>query len=178
MIDAEVVRLRRLRDSALRARALAQALSDEDSRVDSEVSSLISRSALVCWGIARSVSGRLRAHPYQKFQQGPSPVTAALDRASTVLTAGLAKQKDRKMSVLAKELQQVVREVDDTRALTWLPDLSDTLGRYQVLIRGLARDIAAAATTETGSRVEIAQATVARDAVASEAVENWPYLAI
>ena len=68
MIDAEVLRLRRLRNVALRARALAKNL-DYDS---AEGQTVFTKSAVACWTIARIASGRLRAHPYLSYQQDPA----------------------------------------------------------------------------------------------------------
>ncbi len=68
MIDIEVIRLRQLRNTALRARAIATAL---DAGHSGKVDSVLSRSALACWRIARVVTGKLRAHPYQSYQRDP-----------------------------------------------------------------------------------------------------------
>jgi hypothetical protein len=46
MIDTEVVRLRKLRNAALRARALAKALES-----DSIAHCVFAKSALICWTI-------------------------------------------------------------------------------------------------------------------------------
>ena len=74
MIDAEVSRLRKLRNVALRARALAKILDS-----DSQEQSVFARSAVICWTIARVASGRLRAHPYLSYQQGPSRMRDVAD---------------------------------------------------------------------------------------------------
>lgn len=76
-------------------------------------------------------------------------------------------------------LQRVARELDDARALTWSPTLSDTLGRSQKEIRALMNELAAGVFAETGTRLE-APATVA--AMTGERrgeipAANWPYLA-
>ena len=48
------------------------------------------------------------------------------------------------------QLQCLVREVDDTRALTWNSDLSDTLGRCQQQLLKLTEEWGAAARQEIG----------------------------
>jgi len=67
MIDAEVMRLRRLRNTVLRARAMARMLDSHSGRLNS----VFSRSAIDCWRVARVITGKLRAHPYLPYQQGP-----------------------------------------------------------------------------------------------------------
>ncbi len=52
MIDTEVARLRRLRNTALRARALAAALDSDPARLGS----VFSRGAVNCWQIARVIT--------------------------------------------------------------------------------------------------------------------------
>jgi len=76
MIDAEVLRLRDLRNMALRARALANSL-DSGSLADDSV---LARSAVTCWTIARIATGRLRAHPYLSYQKEPGQLRGLADR--------------------------------------------------------------------------------------------------
>jgi hypothetical protein len=132
MIDAEVTRLRRLRSTALKVRALAEAMAAHSVRRDS----VFSQGGRSCWRIARLMTGTLRAHPYLSYQRGPSGVRAVYDRASAGLLSGIAQYRGRSLQVFAVELQRVARELDDTRALTWSADLSDALGRSQIQIRG------------------------------------------
>ena len=70
MIDDEVMRLRRLRNTALRAREIAAMLDSNAA----DRSSVLSQSAVSCWRIARVITGRLREHPYPSYQRGPSTV--------------------------------------------------------------------------------------------------------
>ncbi len=84
------------------------------------------------------------------------------------------------MHAYAARLQCLLRDLDDTRALTWDPHLSDTLGRAQMQMRRLLQELAgtqqAAApavmpridTTSTNGR------TLGDVAIATD----WPYLAI
>ena len=132
MVDAEVLRLRKLRNVALRARALAKAL--ESNPVDPGV---FAESSVICWTVARIASGTLRAHPYQSYQKGTHFLRAAADRTVASLAAWIARRQNRSYRIFAEELKCVAREVSDVRALTWLPDLSDALGRSQLQLRRL-----------------------------------------
>ncbi len=146
MIDAEVLRLRRLRDIALRTRALGKFL-DSESDADHSV---FARSAAACWTVARIATGRLRAHPYLSYQQGPSRLRSVADRLLASLLALSAQRSNHALSVYGEQLQAVAREVDDVRALTWSPDLSDALGRMQIQIRRLANELELGAHVEAG----------------------------
>ena len=179
MIDAEVLRLRKLRNVALRARALAKAL-DSDS---AEEQSVFARSAVICWTIARVASGRLRAHPYLSYQQGPSQLRDLADRLITSLVAMNARRQNRTLSVYAQQLQTVAREVDDVRALTWSPDLSDALGRMQIQMRRQANELDLGAGGESGfammPRAKAVACAEANNSLDEMTVDNgWPYLAI
>jgi hypothetical protein len=176
MIDAEVLRLRNLRNIALRTRAVANTLSSESD-------SVLARSAVTCWTIARIATGHLRAHPYLSYQKGPSRLRELADRLLASFVALNARRGNRRLSVFALQLQAVTRAVDDVRALTWSPDLSDALGRMQIQIRRLANELELGALAETGEtmmpRVQAAVCTEAGDSLNDISVENnWPYLAI
>ena len=175
MVDAEVLRLRNLRNVALRARAVAHGL-------DSDSDSILARSAVICWTIARIATGRLRAHPYLSYQRGPSRLRGLADRLLASLVALNARRENR-LSIFALQLQEVARGVDDVRALTWSPDLSDALGRMQIQIRRLANELDLGALGESGAtgmpRVKAVACTEAGDSLNAISVENnWPYLAI
>jgi hypothetical protein len=180
MIDADVMRLRQLRNVALRARALARAL-DSDSAIDS---ASFSRGAVICWTIARVATGRLRAHPYLSYQKGPSRIRELADRTIASIAAFAAQRQRRSCGAFALELRCVAREVDDARALTRSPDLSDALGRIQFQLRRLAKDLDCGAQNEPGKDavprmnaiVRVEASGGALDAIGSE--NNWPYLAI
>ncbi len=179
MIDAEVLRLRKLRNVALRSRALAKIL-DSDSF---EGHSLFARSAVICWTIARIASGRLRAHPYLSYQQGPSKLREAADGVMASFIALNARRQGRALSVCAQQLQAVAREVNDARALTWSPELSDALGRVQIQMGRLAHEFDLGALGETSTASPPRAKSVARAAAANSLQEiaadtAWPYLAI
>jgi len=177
MIDAEVMRLRRLRNTALKARALAGMLDSDAARRDS----LFSRSALSCWRIARLTTGTLRAHPYQSFQRGPSALRGIYNRLVAGTVGATARRQERRLQAFYPELLRVARELDDARALTWSAELSDTLGRSQTEIRGLLRELHAGARSEAGPPREMAPEVEARTgaarADAGSVAGNWPYLA-
>ena len=177
MIDTEVARLRRLRNTALRARALAAALDSDPARHDS----VFSRGAVNCWQIARVITGLLRGHPYLSYQRGPSGVRGIYDRVIAGLLGGLARHRGRSHLTFFDELRRVARELDDARALTWSSHLSDTLGRSLTQIRGLINELDAAARNESGSRQEAAPRVETRIGGVrddSGSAGSWPYLAI
>jgi hypothetical protein len=179
MIDAEVLRLRKLRNVALRARALARTL-DSDS---AEGRSLFARSALTCWTIARIASGRLQAHPYLSYQRGPSRLRELGDSLVASLVAFNARRQNRCLSVYAQQLQIVARELADVRSLTLTPDLSDVLGRMQTQMRRLANELDRGTLAQTGALLTPhakamvgAEAKDSLDEITADA--SWPYLAI
>jgi hypothetical protein len=178
MIDIEVVRLRRLRNTALRARAIAMALDAGHSDNDS----VLSRSALACWRIARVITGKLRAHPYLSYQRGPGYLHSLTDGAVAALMGGVARLRGGRFGMYTSRLRRVARELDDARALTWSPTLSDTLGRLQAEFRLLTRELEADARAEAGSRSEVpARADAGGVEVRSDSsgvAANWPYLAL
>jgi hypothetical protein len=174
MIDAEVVRLRRLRNTALRARALATALKSSASRRDS----VFCRSAVICWGIARVVTGRLRGHPDLSYQRGPSELRTLVDGIRANVLGSAARDRKRSLAMLADEVRAVARELDDARALTWSAELSDDFGRAQIHLRRLISDLGGSRHA-AGLRAVRAPArgsgAVAQNA--NEVAGNWPYLA-
>jgi hypothetical protein len=164
MIDAEVARLRKLRNRALRVRALAEVLDAHRPSANRT----IALSALISWRVARVVTGRLRAHPNLSYQQEPSRIHSWFDRADVFLIGTTARYADRGVRVYAAELQCLAREVDDTRALTRDQELSDTLGRAQRQFRRLLQELGGAPDNAALPRLD----TNPRPAA------DWPYLAI
>jgi hypothetical protein len=177
MIDAEVLRLRKLRSVALRARALAKTLDSDCTQEQS----VFARSAVMCWTIARVASGHLRGHPYLSYQQGPSPLSDLADSMIASLVGLNAQRQNRRLNVYAQQLRNVAREVDDSRALTWSPDLSDALGRLQIRMHRLADEVERGALGETGTSVTH-RAKAVTSAGTSDSHDgiavDWPYLAI
>ena len=179
MNDPEVLRLRQLRNTALKARAIAAALRSAETCPPRAAT--VSGSAAACWRIARVITGRLRAHPNLSYQQGPSQLRGACHRVSARLLATIASHRGRSLQTLSGELRRVVGELDDARALTWSADLSDTFGRSQAQIRRLIQELDAGARNEAGSVREAASRSEARaEARAGDAggtAASWPYLA-
>jgi hypothetical protein len=175
MIDMEVMLLRRLRNAALRARAFA-AVIDSDSN---QRNSAVVRSGLSCWGIARAATGVLRGHPYLSYQQGPSELRAVYDHVCALLSAAIARARGRRLRTFSQKLRLVARELDDSRALTRSTELSDTLGRAQVKLRRLLRELDVAVLVEAGSSGEIAALLNAPAGIRREdaLAGDWPYLA-
>jgi hypothetical protein len=149
MIDDEVIRLRRLRNSALRARALARVLDSHPARG----ASLLSRSAVSCWQIVRAITGTLRAHPYRNFQRGPSAMLAVCHRTGANFRGAIARYRHRSLQIVCADLRRVARELNDARALTRSAELSDVLGRLQDQMRWLLKEVDAGARKEAGSFV-------------------------
>jgi hypothetical protein len=177
MIDAEILRLRKLRNVALRSRALAKSLDSESAQEQS----VFARSAVICWTIARVASGRLRAHPYLSYQQGPSGLRDLADGLVASLVAMNARRQNQRLSVYAQQLQTLAREVDDVRALTWSPDLSDALGRMQIRMRRLVNELDLGALGETGTAMLPRAKVVAETSNSLQEItadSGWPYLAI
>jgi hypothetical protein len=178
MIDPEVARLRRLRSSALRVRAIARSLGSTRLAFHD---SLFARGACASWRIARVVSGRLKAHPYLRFQKRASVVSLMRNRVLAGFAALWARSRRQALLAYESELRQLVRQLDDARALTWSTELSDTFGRSQTEIKSLM----AALAHETHNPMESlrvskrgSQATADRVGdLAQPIAGDWPYLA-
>ena len=174
MIDPEVARLRRLRGEALRVREVARALGSTRWAND-----LLARGACASWRIARVVSGRLKAHPYLRYQRGVGLGSIVANRLFASLLAATTRNRLQALKRYESQLQRLVRHLDDTRALSWSSDFSDTLGRLQYEFQSLLEDLAQL----TESRVTTGlptRATRTDDLVGGLArtVEgDWPYLA-
>jgi hypothetical protein len=162
MIDAEVMRLRRLRRAALLTRALARSLH-------------FARSGVAAWSIARLINGKLWAHPNLSCQQGPGALQTLTDQALAALTAFVATKQGRPHGVFAQQLQILAREVNDVRALTWSPDLSDALGRAQWQLLRSLQDLNAGIQREGGAPIAV---RAAAQSEGSAGTTDWPYLAI
>jgi len=176
MIDAEVMRLRRLRDAALRTRAFAVALDSGSATGDS----VYARTAIICWRIAGVATGRLRAHPYLSYQRGASFTRMVHDRVLASVLGGIARYRGRGLRTFAVQLQQLERELNDSRALTWLLDLSDALGRSQARLRRLIKEVEHGAWKEAGSPGAVPskeRPTAGTREDPAKLAGNWPYLA-
>jgi hypothetical protein len=175
-MDDEVLRLRRLRTTALRVRAFARALC-ADASTDH---SMFSRTACSCWRIARTATGRLRSHPHLRYQRDAGPFAALWYDAIARLRAGRGSTRSEMLGELQTNLRLISRELADARALTWSPDLSDSLGRSQVEVRRLADAVERAALAQAPAGVARKPQVTALNAAhrsAADAPAQWPYLA-
>ena len=178
MIDAEVVRLRQLRNMALRARAWAESVGAQRSPQQGTVA----MSALVSWSVARMVTGRLRAHPNLSCQRGPNRIRSMADRAVAFLSGATAQYRGHALHAYAAQLHQLAHEMADTRALTWDQDWSDTLGRAQMRLHGLMQQLPAVPSRSiriAERRIDPSSRAGANGRrLADVAISNdWPYLA-
>jgi hypothetical protein len=183
MIDSEVERLRRLRGSALRVRAVARSLGGSQSTLNDP---LLSRSACAAWRVARTVSGRLRAHPHASFQKDAGLGLLVSNSIAATAAALGASSRLRAFQGFEAQLKALARQLDDARALTWASDLSDLFGRSQHEIRSLLAAVECE-THRTGEgsaarRVLPVQRRLAplvsqTQNSAAPADRDWPYLA-
>jgi hypothetical protein len=182
MVDGEVIRLRQLREGALKARALAMAMDTGELSLNTA----LARSAHSCWRIAKVVTGALRGHPNLSCQKDYSPVRAAYDRLNARFMAMLARRQGTSARAFCEALWGVARELDDARALTLSAELSDTLGRAQLQMRQLLREFEAATLLEANAhRLTTAppkSRTAARPSASRDQPDakpaTWPYLAL
>lgn len=159
-MDAEVLRLRKLRHAALRARALAKRLDGGQGRGDS----IFSKTAVTCWGISRFITGYLSGHPDLRCQKGPSGIREFFDGLDASAIALVTHNTERRISLATAELERAARYLDDARALTRSPEISDVLGRLQTNVRRLV-----------GQPVRQHRQTRPTDIVLAD---DWPYLTI
>lgn len=177
MIDPEVARLRRLRDEALRVREIALALGSRPSPSDS----LFTRSACASWRLARVVSGRLKAHPYLRYQKDAGLVTLLRNRLAALFTAMTRTDPVSGLTHFEAELRALQGHLDDTRALIWSSDFSDTLGRSQYEISSLLEDIGQVTGSESVPVDRLPKRAPRTEelvgSLASSVPADWPYLA-
>jgi hypothetical protein len=184
MNDLEVARLRQLRSLALRVRAVALALSAKRAAAQDP---LLTRGACASWRIARAVSGRLKAHPYLRYQKDTA---LGIIVFNGMVARWLALKSTNRLQALCEyetNLRRLARQLEDARALTWSSDLSDTFGRSQTEIRSLLTAVAGETAVVSGSKLsklskrlpqhELSMAD-GRVAALAPAIEgDWPYLA-
>ena len=172
MIDDEIDRLRRLRARALRVRAVARAL---DRLGPSRREPCAARAQHAAWRIARGITGHLRAHPYEKFQQGAGLGIVLGSGITGVVAAVLVRRPEQASARLRSELTHLARELDDARAVTRSAELSDSFGRSQLEMRALFLEL----QPPTGERSDALGATAdAPLTAAGVGAGDWPYLAM
>lgn len=126
MNELEVVRLRRLRESALRSRAIASGMATYRHAHNEP---LLLHGAGACWRIVRAVSGQLRAHPDVRYQADVGIAARWRHRALAALQIFGGSTPSAVHSEYLILMRQLLRQLDDARILTRSADLSDTLGR-------------------------------------------------
>ena len=114
MSNDEVERLRKLRVTALRVRAIARAL--ENSQRQPMVTTKLQRVSGATWRISRAVSGQLRAHPYATFQKDAGTLTILANSLRASAVARFLGRHTRAAGYLAGELSTLSRLLDDARA--------------------------------------------------------------
>ncbi len=190
MNDPEVARLRRLRNAALLVRKIARELSAMRCAASDP---LLVGVAHASWRIVRTVSGRLKAHPYVRYQKGASLgalLAHSLMAQLLVLTTGT---RPKALAACAGFLRQLMRQLDDARALTWAADLSDAFGRSQAeldaLMDAIEREIRSSTPVPSRSnsvpsrdtpptaRGTAAVVPAAAHLAPPRMSEDWPYLA-
>jgi hypothetical protein len=172
IMNNEVTRLRRLRKTALKLRALALALDAGKCE-----GSAYERASLVSWRIARIATGRLRSHPYRSYQRDPGYFEGAADRFNSYLQAALANMRGQGMRVFLQQMTAAARELDDTRALTLCADLSDALGRAQQNVRALIDEVRLHMCRTSGQDAQ-ACGKQSTSSLANSHVPASPYLAL
>ncbi|MDB6083369.1 MAG: hypothetical protein JWN43_1250 [Gammaproteobacteria bacterium] len=185
MVDAEIERLRRLRGAALRMRAVALALDDVGS--PDRDRALLQRGACAAWRISRAVSGRLRAHPYERFRKDAGLGVVLTNSLAAALAAFASRSPRLALAKVEGQLKRLARELDHARALTWTAELSDSFGRSQTEIRLLMAEFECQTRTPAGARAsggdrrsESLASIGPRDTRASGYVAtdtDWPFLA-
>jgi hypothetical protein len=183
MVDPEVSRLRRLRAMALRLRAIAHTLR---SRPYASNEVLLERAAGAGWRIARAVSGHLRAHPYASYQQDAGLGQRLCDTLSANSLALGIRTRAQALAKTEWHLGALANQLADVRALTWSPDLSESLGRSQYELNQLF-DALARETLGTSGPMPLPHGcavtangagSFAGSIVAGTIVGDWPYLAL
>jgi hypothetical protein len=178
MIDPEVARLRRLRGEALRVREIARALSSTQWAKNDP---LLSRGACASWRIARVVSGKLKAHPYLRYQKGVGVGSLLHNRVLGAYLALVRKNRLQGLKEYEAQLQGLARRLDDARALTWSTDFSDSLGRSQAEIRLLIQALAPETKTVSVPERSPIRGTAHTDSLVGDLAPSiegdWPYLA-
>jgi hypothetical protein len=171
-MNNEVTRLRQLRKTALKVRALASSLNASDSK-----GSAYARAAVLQWRIARIATGRLRSHPYKNYQKDPGLLESVADRVNGHVIATLANMRGQGMSTFLAELKAASRELADARALTLSTDLSEALGRSQMAMKALIDEIRCQLPMECTQQAE-AHGEHAASGMQSSRLTASPYLAL
>jgi hypothetical protein len=137
------------------------------------------------------VTGKLIEHPYPRYQQRAGAGTLIGHRLAAEWIALANKDRPSGLKAYAAELQSLLRQLEDARALTWSTEFSDALGRSQSEIKALLRTVsieihgAEAETLPLETRLPVrtirTRSAVGPKGLAGELVKgfegDWPYLA-
>jgi hypothetical protein len=149
IMNNEVTRLRKLRKTVLKVRALASALNSGNDQ-----NRVYEHAGVLNWRIARVATGRLRSHPYRSYQADQGYLESTADRLDAYIQGKLANMRGQGTRIFLQALSVALREVDDARALTLSTDLSDALGRAQQAMRSLIDDVRAQLPKNLGQHVD------------------------
>lgn len=178
MSDSEVARLRRLRNSALRVRAVSRSLAAGRWATNDP---LLSCAACSSWRIARTVSGHLRSHPYARYQKGAGAGQSLGNFALASYAALTTRSRMRALLECETQLWGLLRQLDDARALTWSPELSDAFGRSQSEIKwvvaALADETKTASVSQRLQKRRPAKTAGPVRELTPSFEGDWPYLA-
>jgi hypothetical protein len=175
MIETEVARLRRLRNSALRVRAVARALADTRA-VHGDP--LLGNAACAAWRVARAVSGHLRGHPYVRFQRDAGIGSIVANSVVATGEAVIATNRTKAFKTLSRRLRKMLRELEDARAVTLTPDLSDAFGRSLSEFRPMLAQAELEARPVARQRSGVPVRGAAHAAYGASTDGDWPYLAL
>lgn len=177
MNDPEVARLRRLRGVALRVREIARALGSAPWAKDD---GLFLRGAGASWRLARVISGKLHGHPYVRYQKGAGLGMIVANRVVATLLSAVCRTRPAGVKAYEARLTNLVRQLEDARALTWSTEFSDTLGRSLAELRSLIAEVGA--QTQSGAAIgRMPSRAPQTDRLVGELAQtidgDWPYLA-
>jgi hypothetical protein len=114
----------------------------------------------------------LKTNPYQRYQQDVGIASLARSSVLAWLSALMVRSRLQALRECESQLRRLSRLLDDARALTWSPDLSDAFGRSQLEIRSLMASLAHETHSTWG-----AESRAAGQPLAQPMAGDWPYLA-
>ncbi len=175
MDDFEVRRLRRLRDSALRVRAIARSLGSVETVLNDP---LLRAGGQAAWRIVRTVTGKLRAHPRLEFQKDAGVGTLLGNSVVAYASVLCASSRQSTLKRFDGELNALAHELRNVRALTWASDLSDSLGRSQDEIRSLIATLGRELQPLAAMPAPPSMTPQPPREAPQTSGSDWPYLAI
>lgn len=142
---------------------------------------LLARGACASWRIARVVSGRLRAHPYLRYQRDVGVGSIVSNRLFASFLAMTSRDRVQALKRFESQVHALMRHLDDTRALSWSSNFSDTLGRSQYELQSLLEDLAQITKSTVPAAERLPKRANRTDNLVGEIARtvegDWPYLA-